>query len=115
MKKISIAIVSVCTMLVLASFSQANNLILESYYKDCITKKVAKCERIAAMINSKSECIRRCAKINSLKTKFFKNNKDELVHAMVTQNVGMKPYKVDYFLIKAFFNAHPELTIHAKR
>jgi len=102
-------------MLVLASFSHANNLILESYYKDCITKKIAKCERIAIMINSKSECIQRCAKNNSLKAKFFKNNKDKLVHAMVAQNVEMKPFKVDYFLIKAFFNAHSELTIHAKR
>ena len=112
MKKIMITILVVLSMLIAINFSNADSMPLESYYNDYITKKIFKCERIALMANSKSKYIQRWAKMRDLQAKFFRNNREKLVNDMVAQNIQMKPYKVDYFLIKAFLNAHPKLAAH---
>lgn len=115
MKKSMIIAVMIVGILFVASFLEADNTSPASYYNDYITMKIAKCEHQATMINARSDCIRRCAKMRDLQAKFFTKHRQQLVEDMVAQNTEMKPYKVDYFLIKVFFNAHPELTIHAKR
>lgn len=107
MRKFMIIIVVLVGMLFLVSLLHADNTSRESYYNDYITLKIAKCERQATMIDAKSEHIRKSAKMKNMQAKFFAKHREKLVKIMMAQNVEMKPYQVDYFLIKTFFDVHP--------
>lgn len=108
-KKIMSMIAVVLCVLVVINFSQAASTAQESYYNQCISKRIADLERQAKMVDCGSECFKYCGKFKSLQAKFYKKHREELVREMVTQDVGMEQYKVDYYLIKAFFKVHPKL------
>jgi len=110
-KTMAMIAVALCA-LVLISFSRAVSATPESYYNQCLSKKIAKLERQAKKVDSVSECIRNCAKFSSLQANFFRTHREELVREMVALKVEIEPYKVDYFLIKAFFKANPKLVCH---
>ena len=109
MKKIMATIAVVFCVLVVISFGQTAIATPESYYNQCVDKKIAKLERQGEMVDSWSACVRGCAEVKILKANFFRTHREELVREMVALKVEMKPYKVDYFLIKAFSNANLKL------
>ena len=109
MKKIRATIAVVFCVLVVISFGQKAIAAPESYYNQYVDKKIAKLEQQGKMVDSWSACVRGCAAIKILKANFFRTHREELVREMVALKVEMKPYKVDYFLIKAFYNANPNL------
>ena len=109
MKKIMATIAVVFCVLVVISFGQTAIAKSESYYNQYVDKKIAKLERQAKMVDSRSACVKGCAELKIIKANFFRTHRGELVREMVALKVEMKPYKVDYFLIKAFSNASPKL------
>jgi hypothetical protein len=54
--------------------------------------------------NTKSENLRKQTIIYCLKLDFLKTHKKELANTMMASNVGVKPYKIKYFLDGIFFN-----------
>lgn len=109
MKKFMATIAVVFWVLVVISFGQTAIAATESYYNQYVDKKIAKLERLGEMVDSWSTCVRGCAEVKILKAKFFRAYKEELVREMVALRVEMKPYKIDYFLNKAYSNANPKL------
>ena len=107
-KTMAVIAVALCA-LVVVGFFQAAIATPESYYNQYFSEKIAKFERLGKMVDSGSACVRGCAEVKILKAKFFRTHKDELVREMVALKVEMKPYKIDYFLIKAFSNANPKV------
>jgi hypothetical protein len=103
--KITTTIIAVClTVLVATSFSYADTTTSESYYSDCITKKIAQCEQVASMASGTPVSIKRCGEIRRLQAEFYKTHREELVTEMVRRNIAPEPYKVDFFLTTAFFD-----------
>jgi hypothetical protein len=43
-----------------------------------------------------------------MEVQFFKNNRSKLIAEMFKKGLKPKDYKVDLFLVEAFFKAHPE-------
>jgi hypothetical protein len=107
-KTMAVIAVALCA-LVVVGFFQAAIATPESYYNQGLSKKIAKLERQGKMVDSGSACVKGCAEFKILKANFFRTHREELVREMVALKVEMKPYKVDYFLIKAFSNASPKL------
>ena len=109
MRKTLIITIVIGALLFFASFLQADDTLLASYYNDYISIKIAQCNQQATMINAKSDCIKSCTKMRVLLAKFLTEHKAELVEDMLVRKVDMKPYRVDYFLTKAFFDTNPKL------
>jgi hypothetical protein len=95
--------------LVVVGFFQTATATSESLCNQHVSKKIAKLERQGEMVDSWSACVKGCAEFEILKANFFRTHREELVREMVALKVEMKPYKVDYFFIKAFSNAYPKL------
>jgi hypothetical protein len=85
-----------------------------SYYGDCIDQKIEQCERKADFIDCMSDPLRKWARMNKLKAKYFKENKKELINEMVAQDLGQKQYKTDYFLNKSFSNHYDRASLEIK-
>ena len=78
---------------------------LASIYAAGIDSHISRCETKAARINSTSENIRKEAAMRSAMGTFFKNNKEELINEMISEGIGTKKYKIDYFLSSRFFQS----------
>ncbi|MGD8372098.1 MAG: hypothetical protein PVF76_03565 [Syntrophobacterales bacterium] len=102
MKASVITMLLVAAMLLGANFVHAESGQLESYYNDCVTKKIANCKRIASTSTGKSSSMIRLVEIRTAQAKFYRNHREELVKEMVARNIGKKQYKIDYFLITKF-------------
>ena len=76
----------------------------ESFYRDSIDKFIAKYEHQASMIGSKSNSIRQDAAVASIKASYYKAHKEQLIDDMFAQNLEAKRGKVDYFLVKSFYD-----------
>ena len=101
-RSIVVLVIILSGMLLAASIANADNSQLELYYNDCITKKIANCERIASAKNHKSPCMVRLVVMRSAQAKFYKKHREEIVKEMVARNIGKEPHKIDYFLITKF-------------
>ena len=99
---------SVITMFFIAAILLGANIVhatsgqLESYYNDCITKKITHCELIASMHAGKSSSMIHLVEMRSAQAKFYRNHRRELIKEMVARNIGKKEYKIDFFLISKF-------------
>ena len=109
MKKTMATIAVVFCVSVVFCLGQTVMATPESDYSQFVDKRIAKLERKAKMGKSWSREDGDCAEVKILEANFIRVNKDELVREMVAQKVEMKRHKIDYFLIKAFSNAHPTL------
>ena len=67
-----------------------------------VEEYVACCEAKSAMLGSRSEKIRRSAKRSCIKAAFCRHSKEELVEAMLENNIEPKAYKVRRFLNERF-------------
>jgi len=85
-----------------AAITLANPGEKESFYRDCIDRRIKNCDLKADFSNSQYEHIRQCALRSSEEAKFYRDRKEQLIQTLVQQNVEEKPYKVDYFLIQAY-------------
>ena len=83
-----------------AAITHANPGVKESFYRNCIDLRIKNCDLKAELLNSKYQHIRQWALRSSEEAKFYRDRKEQLIQALVQQNVEEKPYKVDYFLIR---------------
>jgi hypothetical protein len=102
MKASVITIMLVAAMLLGANFVHAERSQLESYYIDCITKKIVNCERIASAKNHKSPYMVRLVEMRAAQARFYRKHREELAKEMVARSIGTEQYKIDYFLTTNF-------------
>jgi hypothetical protein len=76
---------------------------LAKFYETCISNQIDKCQAKTALGKSKSANLRSCAAKESKKAAFLESNKDMLIEEMIKNDIGMKQYKIEYFLNKKFF------------
>ena len=100
---ITAMIMAVVLMGVISATGQnGENEKLAQYYQEHISKCISKNKSKAVLQTSKSENLRSCGKIYKQKAVFLTNNQNVLVDEMIRQEIGTKPYKVDYYLNKRF-------------
>ena len=80
---------------------------LVRYYESCIMKKIFNCNAKTVLKTSRSVNLRRKADLAKRQVTFFTSNKNVLIKEMVEQEIGQKPYKVEHYLNKRFFETHP--------
>jgi hypothetical protein len=104
-KAITILVSVICIMLF--GFSPAvgksSTTKIYSLYEDMVDKEITKCERKAAMATSKFDKVRSAAEISGSKADYFRLHKKELIKDMMDEQIGLKAYKVQYFLNMKFF------------
>ena len=74
----------------------------ESFYRTIVTQKITQCELKTQLASSRGENTRRCGLAAIGQVEFYRNHEEELVQMMQKNDVGTKPYKVHYYLIKAY-------------
>ena len=74
----------------------------EAFYKKCIDEKIAKCENKYKLVHSRGNHLQSYGEKKDEEAQFYKENKENLVKAMVQQEVPKKSSAVHHFLIKAF-------------
>ena len=74
-----------------------------------VEEYIACCEAKSALRSSRSEKIRRSAKRSCMKASYCRHSKQELVEAMLENNIEPKAYKVRHFLNDRF-----NVTLQAK-
>ena len=67
-----------------------------------VDKYIAACEAKSAMLDSRSENIRRSAMRACLRATFCRTSRTELIDELVAGNVEPKPHKVHHFLNARF-------------
>ena len=75
---------------------------LEKYYNEYISKSISKNQSKASLQTSKSENLRSSGAVCAQKVTFLTNNRTSLVDEMIENKVGTKPYKIDHYLNKRF-------------
>ena len=68
--------------------------------------EISKCEHKAAMATSKFNKVRSAAELSGLKADYFRLHKKELIKDMMEEQIGLKAYKIQYFLNMKFFATH---------
>ena len=79
---------------------------LKKYYKDYISKCISKNQSKTAFQTSKSKNLRSCGTLSKQKVIFLTNNQNMLVNEMIKNQIGTKPYKIEYYLNKKFHEAY---------
>lgn len=74
----------------------------KKFYEDCFSAKVGKCLNKVRMIQSKTCCRQKYGERNLRKALYYHRHKEALLEEMMQQKIKMKPYRVDYHLIRAF-------------
>ena len=74
-----------------------------AFYANCIDRKITCCDCKGKLWNSRSKNLRSCSRLAILKAIFLSANREQLIREMETNAVAMKPYKVDYYLNKRFY------------
>ena len=75
----------------------------KKYYEHIINEKINRCHSKAQLRESKSTNLQNCALMEIKKANYFIANKEMLIKEMVKSNIGVKQYKIEYFLNKKFF------------
>ena len=76
---------------------------LTKFYRACISSEIRKCRAKTCLSKSRSANLRCCAAKESKKAAFLQKNKDMLINEMIKNEIGVKPYKIEYFLNKKFY------------
>ena len=76
---------------------------LEKYYNEYISKSISKNQSKASLQASKSANLRSSGALCAQKVTFLTSNRDTLVNEMIENKIGTKPYKIDHYLNKRFY------------
>ena len=77
---------------------------LKTHYQAFIDQLISRCVyKETAMADSRLKSIRRAAALNCLKASYFKSHKDILIEKLISEEIGIKPYKIHHYLNKKFF------------
>ena len=109
--KISCIISLVSFMLIMGSApvtgkSESKEKLLK-FYESCIQKKISNCNAKTVLRYSRSENLRRKAKLSMQQIEFLTSHQDILINEMFKLGIGYKQYKVEYYLNKRFFEMNP--------
>ena len=75
---------------------------LKEYYQNYISECIVKNQSKVDLQNSILLNMQACGIVALQKVSFLTNNQDILIDEMIKNNIGQKPYKVDYYLNKKF-------------
>ncbi len=67
-----------------------------------VDEYIESCDAKSEMLGSRSENIRRSARISCLKASYCRHNKSELIQDMLDRKIEAKPYKVRLFVSERF-------------
>ena len=104
---VSLVLVMAVSGASLAAAQSASKDQLIKYYESCITKKITNCNAKTVLKTSRSVHLRQKADLATRQATYFTSNKNMLINEMVKQEIGQKPYKVEHYLNKRFFETHP--------
>jgi hypothetical protein len=76
---------------------------IKKYYEHIINEMINRCHSKAHLKESKSTNLQNCALMEIKKANYFTANKEMLVNEMVKSNIGVKQYKIEYFLNSKFY------------
>lgn len=76
---------------------------IKIYYEHIINEKINRCHSKAQLKESKSTNLQNCALMEIKKANYFTANKEMLINEMVKINIGVKKYKIEYFLNSKFY------------
>lgn len=76
---------------------------LTDFYESFINDKVAQCFSRTGLIKSSSSNIQNWAEKEFKKAVFLSENKNLLIKELIKNDIGRKPYKIEYFLNKKFY------------
>lgn len=104
---ITMVVMALALMVALPNIGQAaENEQLKKYYKDYISKCISKNQSKVGLQASKSANLRSCGALSKQKVIFLTNNQNMLVNEMIKNQVGKKPYKIEYYLNKRFHETY---------
>ena len=89
-----------------ATGQSGENEQLKKYYKNYISKCISKNQSKSSLQASKSKNLRSCGTLSKQKVIFLTNNQNMLVNEMIKNQIGTKPYKIEYYLNKRFHEAY---------
>jgi hypothetical protein len=75
---------------------------LEAYYNEYISHSIVKNQSKANLQTSRSANLRLSGNQCAQKVDFLTNHRSMLVNEMIENDIGTKPYKIDYYLNKRF-------------
>ena len=88
----------------LSPASAADEVNLKEHYGAIIDNLIAKCKFNTSMRHSKSDVVRKAALLSCLKTTFYQNKREELILAMIENNIGIKRHQVEHYLNTQFYD-----------
>ena len=84
---------------------ERNNQLVK-FYENYINEKISSCHLKFQLKESRSENLQKCAAMEIIKAIFLKRDREALIEEMINSNVGVKEYKIEYFLNKKFFESN---------
>ncbi len=93
------AMVAAGMMLTVPALSDETN---RAELEAIVDNYIAACEAKSAMLDSRSEKLRRSAMRSCLKATFCRTSRAELIEELVSRNIEPKPHKVHHFLNARF-------------
>jgi hypothetical protein len=118
MKKLAIFLIvlGVVGMGLHLSIAWAGDTVTESPYRAYIDKRIEKCESQAKLAEACTSANLLCdGKIASRQAEYFRDHREELVTAMMKEEVPASPHAMDFFLIRAYFKTAPSHSIYCLR
>jgi hypothetical protein len=94
-------VLGMCTVF---SLAHADITTRDPVYRTWIEREIHRCQLRANLINSKGENLRCYGEKAAAQAIFYNHSKHRLVRGMVEASVGLKPYKINYFLVVAYKN-----------
>jgi len=86
-----------------------NQLKIKIFYENFINEKISKCYSKAQLKESKSAHLQNYAAMEIKKATFLSENKEMLIKEMVKRDMGVKQYKIEYFLNRQFYGNNGKL------
>lgn len=105
MKKAAIMVMIVIGIFAVANTSSAGETELETYYNNFLTMKINTCNETANVFGvCYNTRMYELVQMRAAQAEFYEKNREELVKAMISNDVGTRAHRIDYFLINQFKN-----------
>lgn len=78
-----------------------------AFYSKYLSAKIASCDRTASMFSAYHNArMKELAEMRAAQAEFYKENRADLIEAMLSRRIGKKVHQIDYFLVNQFTNRH---------